>query len=95
MEPHRPAIRPREPGAAPFENTRSLKQPSAVSQFWFASWSRATRLILRGARALRLLREYHLDTRPLELLEQQHLIRIMLSDTLDGDGGRVQRHAGW
>jgi hypothetical protein len=36
----------------------------------------AQQLVLRGARALRLLREDHLDPRPLELLEQQHLIRV-------------------
>ncbi len=36
----------------------------------------AQQLILRRAGTLGLLREDHLDTRPLELLEQQHLIRI-------------------
>ena len=36
----------------------------------------AQQLILRGAGPLGLLREDHLDPRPLELLEQQHLIRV-------------------
>ncbi len=33
-------------------------------------------LILRGARALWLLREHDLDTRALELLQQQHLVGV-------------------